>query len=388
MKNIIETLERYYHSFKDEQGGRNFFMGLADYVKYIIETPSLIQIVNSSILERYKKDTEEFKKLKEAKDQELKELLNTKEGKELEKEMIKMVRSIILTTKKMDIKEKEVLNLPLETIHDPMLFTENTLHKFIKKNKNIISHMVKLSPLMKSFYKKMLRLQTYQRYSREKYHQEHLSSEAAVWGSWDKLKLVYHLIHQRRSIEQEIENGKDFLGRVELMFLSGEMDMVLRGRPLLPFLRAFAKLFKFDIHKLESDNSWRIFTRDKYIIHLNRVHNYLIQELNKIDEMEVPKWFNHKNNSISFYGEVYKSRNEAQAQFVKQLVMNHQRENNNGTILKRGQRISENDLSNVINLSIGQVREIKKQLNRCFESKGFPLKIDTNTKGILLIHTI
>jgi len=102
----------------------------------------------------------------------------------------------------------------------------------------------------------------------------------------------------------------------------------------------------------------------------------------------IEKWFNHKNNSIGFRGEIYKPRNEPQAKFIRQLVVRHQRENNNGTVLKEGQRVSEKNLSNEINLTIEQLRHIKKQLKRSFKDKGFPLKIDLNTEGILLIYII
>jgi len=111
------------------------------------------------------------------------------------------------------------------------------------------------------------------------------------------------------------------------------------------------------------------------------------QEKSHLQEV-IEKWFNYKNNSISFYGDTYKPRREPQAKFIRQLAMKHQREKNNGTILKPGQRVSEKDLSREINLTIEQFRQIKKQLKRSFKDKGFPLKIDADAEGILLIYTI
>lgn len=111
-------------------------------------------------------------------------------------------------------------------------------------------------------------------------------------------------------------------------------------------------------------------------------------DLHKDHEPMPTKWFNPKNNSISFYGNIYKPRNELQAKFIRQLVMKHQRENNKGTVLKEGQRVSEKNLSSEINLTIEQLRHIKKQLQRSFKDKGFPLKIDSHAEGILLVYTI
>ena len=119
-----------------------------------------------------------------------------------------------------------------------------------------------------------------------------------------------------------------------------------------------------------------------------KIDKKLIEEFNERQKELSVKWFNYKNNSISFYGNIYKPRNKPQAKLIRQLVMRYQRENNNGTVLKEGQRVSENNLSNEINLTIEQLRHIKKQLKRSFKDKGFPLKIDSDAEGILLIYTI
>jgi len=124
------------------------------------------------------------------------------------------------------------------------------------------------------------------------------------------------------------------------------------------------------------------------ISELREIRKLIEKSTTKKDEPIRIKWFNYKNNSISFYGDIYKPRNEPQAKFIRQLVMKCQRENNNGTVLKGGQRVSEKNLSSKINLTMEQIRYIRKQLNRSFKDKGFPLKIDLNAEGILLIYTI
>ena len=52
MNNIIDNLKERYESFIDEKEVRNFFFGLADYVRYIENTPSLYDIIKSEIKEK------------------------------------------------------------------------------------------------------------------------------------------------------------------------------------------------------------------------------------------------------------------------------------------------------------------------------------------------
>lgn len=49
MKNVIDNLKERYKSFIDEKEVRNFFFGLADYVRYIENTPNLYSIIKSEV---------------------------------------------------------------------------------------------------------------------------------------------------------------------------------------------------------------------------------------------------------------------------------------------------------------------------------------------------
>lgn len=291
MKNIIENLERRYQSLEKEKQNRNFFLGLADYVKYIIESLSLNQIVKNSILKERIKDTEKFKKLKEKNEQKFKE---SKEGKELIEELKKMMILTLPTMKKMNKKiqkeQPDLLNLPLEVIHNPML-TKDIFNAYDKNYKNMTSRdKIKLFSSMKSAIEKNRSSQSHLKYSKEKAHQEYLSSESSIWGSWNKLELVYDLIHQRKKIEQKLEQKtnikKDILERIKLMLLSGEMDTVLKRRPTLSILREFNDIKNYVKSNIFSQCD---FTKNDYIIHLNRVHNYLIEKLSKKENEKTTK---------------------------------------------------------------------------------------------------
>lgn len=272
-----EQLQRQYNSFVNLDE-RNFFLGLADYVKFIIETPDLASMVNN-ILGEKKKDTEEFENLKEKAKQELK-----KSGERFVKEIIKTILPTIKEVAKESQKDQiEQLKSPLEVIHDPTL-VEDIFRFQDNLYKNITPRRAaKLISLMKSLKRKYLSSQICLKYSREKTYQEYLP-ETTVWGSWYELKLVYDLIHQRKEIAQEIEEGEDLSSRVAIMFLSGEIDTVLKKRPLLPIFR------KFDI-------LWRNFTKNNYIIHLNRVHNYFMGQIES-EALEIDKTRKHQEENI------------------------------------------------------------------------------------------
>jgi len=46
MKNVIETLDRYYQAFINQERDWNFFVLLADYMKYAFENPETKKILN------------------------------------------------------------------------------------------------------------------------------------------------------------------------------------------------------------------------------------------------------------------------------------------------------------------------------------------------------
>jgi len=117
-----------------------------------------------------------------------------------------------------------------------------------------------------------------------------------------------------------------------------------------------------------------------------------IQEKEASEELvvqlsEVRKWFNYKNNSLIFYDKLYKPKRELQGKIIRNLVLKHQEENTKGKILKTGERIKEEVLASMVGSTVSELRKIRKQLERTFKERGFPLKIDLDSEGILLIRT-
>ena len=72
---------------------------------------------------------------------------------------------------------------------------------------------------------------------------------------------------------------------------------------------------------------------------------------------------------------------------VTELIARYQEENKEGKVTKKGERILEKELAKKVGLETEEFKAVKKQLARNFKDRGFPLKVDSNAKGILLICT-
>jgi len=212
--------------------------------------------------------------------------------------------------------------------------------------------------------------------------------------AWERYKeLSQEISKQAEPMKKALEQlNVVYSGSIQNSLAPVLQRLALSLKRLEEQIKNFNELYKTPDYSLSeaiiSPNLIRAQQEAEIISELKEVRKLIEKSTIKKDEPIPIKWFNHKNNSISFYGEIYKPRNEPQAKFIRQLVMRHQRENNNGIVLKEGQRVSENNLSSEINSTIEQLRQVKKQLKRSFKDKGFPLKIDSNAEGVLLIYTI
>ena len=102
---------------------------------------------------------------------------------------------------------------------------------------------------------------------------------------------------------------------------------------------------------------------------------------------KLPGWFNPNNISICFKEFIYKPSKGPQANMVTELIARYQEENKEGKVTKKGERILEKELAKKVGLETEEFKAVKKQLARNFKDRGFPLKVDSNAKGILLICT-
>ena len=82
MDTIFDNLKQIYQSFSERANLYEFFVGLADYVNYILETPDLKEIVDDVM----KKKEAEYEKLAQLEEKSLQELRETK------KKLLKIIK--------------------------------------------------------------------------------------------------------------------------------------------------------------------------------------------------------------------------------------------------------------------------------------------------------
>jgi len=277
MKNVIETLDRYYQSFINQNGNWEFFLGLADYVKYAVKTQEVDSILKRIVQVR---DNDQ-KRLKEYEQRVIKE---TEQAKE---KLFKIIKEHKISNEALDraIEEYqgyengttlssqsrgEALSEALiDIIH--ILFKNG--HKELVKN-FAIEHREAPNEVGKYTFSKTLEL-----YEKEKeIFNEKLKTE--LWASWDNLVLAYLTIFKAdEELEKLHKDKKDLFMAWNFSGLVGEMRKIRDGNRNR--LTGIASDFK-PIH----------FKKENYISHATRIHNYLIQKLSKEKDEQTEKRVN------------------------------------------------------------------------------------------------
>jgi hypothetical protein len=353
-----EQLQRQFDSFVNLKG-RNFFEGLANYIKFIIENQDLTSIINK-ILNEQKENTKEFEKV----------------IKKVRQELDEIAKKIFEVINKNKIKLPIIdgnINKYKKCKENP--FTTLGCYHALMRIIDILSEKGYEKALSKKGIKKDILYKSCDEFTKEAIRQERLK-ETEICGAWNKLIRVYKAIYKPEELlqERDIEliKNKDFSEAQEIVGIINEMDWIRSVRISPPGSR------------------YRYLNKDNYFISLNCVHNYFMRQIES-EALEIDKaikWFNPKDNSIFLNGKLYKPRKEAQAKVIRNLVMKHQEENNKRIVLKEGKRTPENIFVVETGLPLKQFKSIKKQLRRTFKDKwGFLLRIDSNSEGILLILT-
>ncbi|MEK7663878.1 MAG: hypothetical protein AAB340_00285 [Patescibacteria group bacterium] len=107
--------------------------------------------------------------------------------------------------------------------------------------------------------------------------------------------------------------------------------------------------------------------------------------------------FDYNNVSFSFSGEFYKPTEEVRKKLLRELWKNRQIKNKKGEIVKDGERKRESEIAVLSGFikseqefnfpeNKNNFKETIKQLNRIFKDKKFPLTINSNKEGILMIY--
>jgi hypothetical protein len=289
---LIKQLERRYNSLTNLDI-RGFFIGLADYVKFVIEKPKLISIVDTYILEEKRKDTKKFEDLKNKAREDL-----IRFGKELLKEIERA--KLVLSTDKETSQLKELIlefrqleNFKSEIDVDVFEKMLVDIIKLLRKNKiKNIPQLARKIPdvnLIKKEEEIYFFPDSYFEYSLERSYYEDLQSKTS-WGAWAELYPIYIAMHKRKEWEQgifpsepikkytEVLKVVDTLELLDKIF-QPELAEIIDERELEMLEMINRSLgVKLDLgknDKKEKNHS----LKNRYLSYLMLVHNYLIQHL-------------------------------------------------------------------------------------------------------------
>jgi hypothetical protein len=370
MKNDYkEQLQRQYDSFVN-LNEKGFFLGLADYVKFIVEIPPLFQIVENFILEEEKKDTEEFENLKKKVRKELEES-EKKLFREIRKKKIISPQLKIAIEEYKGLKEGRIQqSIPIEdSYHEALAEIVRCLHNL--GYKNIVARFAKINP-SSGLIEEYNLSKNYLRYFKKKQHQEYLNKISSTWGSWHRLVLIYQAIHRKKELEEERDaliKKKRFFEAMEITLLVGGMQKVLNEQS-----DKFTDSF---------------FNKDKYIVDLNRVHNHLMSHIESIIPVSTEEPYLDTQNRVLQYRDIIHRFQRKRESIVYKLFAHlwefRQRRHISGRVLKQGEAFPKYALPNNLDVSEQEIKDALKSIKRIL-AKGFPIELKI-ANGVQLIVT-
>ncbi|MBI2019053.1 hypothetical protein HYS95_00095 [Candidatus Daviesbacteria bacterium] len=252
---LVGSLEFKFNSFKDlpEKG---FFLGIADYIKFIDENPGFEEII--SAIDAFKeKDAailvELGKKLLLDVERVEKVIKDRLQGVEISSKIVE--KSLEELEMRKDGRIQSSVS-KTEELYSGLGYVITTLYE--NGYENLVSDLIKFIPNTKSIadYK----ISEYYYPYKEELTDYKTKIQKTIWGSWNELIVVYLVVHKYKEKKKELIAAKDALGEMNLYGLHEEMESILGN---------------------SYDKEGRMqFIKDDYIIHINRVHDFVINKLN------------------------------------------------------------------------------------------------------------
>jgi len=246
--NEFLQLQERYDSIKNEPE-KAFFLGIADYVKFISESPGLDAIA-ASVKKMEKDDEQDVLRLEKKLQKEL---------KLVEKELYK-----IINDNDLDYFELKEAISHYEGIKDGHIQSSATMEEalyggiagiiraiFNHNNKDFVRKYLTTFPHNDNISGYTIAA-SYADY-KDELHNFRSLRKTSVWGAWDRLVLVYLVIHRHKEELKGLDPIKNVWKRMNFVGLRGEMEKII-----------------------EKKSDRRIeFIQDEYKIHLRRVHEHI-----------------------------------------------------------------------------------------------------------------
>jgi len=283
IKNTILNAERHYDSFINQPDDWNFFLGLAEYVKFVSEEKTSEKI----IIEAMDQGKARFKDLSELSKKSIVETTGVFE------KLVEIIREdkIDFPGLKMEIQEYEDCKNGLMFSSTPLPFT------LFETLAEIIEILVKNNYVDKIKDYVLLRAEPGEggQYCIKEFTFSHSFSEyekadklfndkrdIEIWGVWDNLVMVYNSVFKKEEMIAELDKDKkNFWQALNARGVISELDKIKEGK---------------------SDNSPVYFKKQNFITKASRFHNYLIKALTAVeDEMGPAEEKKLINGELFFY---------------------------------------------------------------------------------------
>ena len=258
---LLSSLQQRYDGFI-KAPEREFFIGIADYIKYIAEIPEL-EAIASQIKNIQRSDEEKIsgleKRVMEDIEKTALEVFTTIKTENLRSDelthAIDQYQGIIDDRIQSSAQKEEALWEALTRII-------SVIHETGQKQS--VQHLIKVDP--ESGYITDFNISpSYGDYLEElKLFRD--KRRISIWGSWDNLVLVYLVIHQFNEEMQRLAPNKFIWQRMNFIGLYGEMEKILNNNKT-----------EYRIH----------FQQEPYKTYVSRIHNFFAEELSKKAPMKI-----------------------------------------------------------------------------------------------------
>lgn len=260
---LRENLKLRFDSFINLQD-KGFFLGIADYVKYVSKNPRFNGIIAKIDQER---EADEVK-LNEA------EARTNKEIKEAEEELFELIQSKNLHFQQLDKVLEDYKNFKEGRIQSTSTEVESyyghvsAIIRTIFENgyKELMGKFVsvdKESGLITNY----LLSDSYLQYESELKNFRYLMKRT-TWGAWNELRVVYIVVYQYQQQMELLKASNDFWRQMNLHALHEEMEEIIRD------------------DRFQSTLTRVHFIKTSYLPHIQKIHFFIMEQLLEIESKE------------------------------------------------------------------------------------------------------
>lgn len=298
----VQNLEVIYQQTLNAKPVKPFFLCIYDYVNYILTTDKLAQLSDIFYAEKksdYKTLDRYKNKLIDHIEDIITKLKKYESKDQLEKNKIKDILSIRRGTKRV-LTDTEGWTSIFKDINE--IAINAVRHKEIDRK---IFKILGIEEYNDKEITKWKMGNVYRDYEEEEIKMKRIR-ETRNWWSWTRLKLFYEMYRDKEGIKKDIVKSKGWLKSTNLIYLENEIKAIVEDVP---------------------QDQLEVFTYDKYLIHLQKIHRQLLNEiaqferlLEKENKAKIPFYFDKNKATILIKEKEIKFQKDTRKMVVLELL--------------------------------------------------------------------